>query len=125
MNHHGPRQVRLEDGSPGGWHYTCHNRRVGTYPEGYCTGHEPHETEQQARECYALWALDNARYDVKLSSQMLRCEIAGCDVWSQIMAGPPGYSAFGRDVVLCDEHRNRAGLESVLGTSAGDCFGSW
>lgn len=125
MNYHEPRQVRLPDGSAGGWHYTTLNRRTGCRAEGYCTEHEPHATEQEARECYARWALDNARYDIQLADMQLRCAHEGCETWTDKIAGPPGYSAFGTDVPLCDVHRDRAGLEDVLGTVAGNAIASW
>lgn len=125
MNYHQPRQALLDDGTVGGWHYTSLNRRTGCYAEGYCRDHEPHDTEQEARECYARWALDHATYDKRMTGQQLRCSVADCDTWTDRLGGPPGYSAFGHDMPLCDEHCNRAGLEAVIGTVAGDAVASW
>lgn len=57
MNYDQPRQTI--DGT--GWHYTTGNRRLGIRPLGYCRTHEPHPTEEEARECYARYLRDHMK----------------------------------------------------------------
>lgn len=51
-----------QKGESGGWHYVSMSRDGG-HPLGYCSEHEPHATETEARECYARYQRDNVVLD--------------------------------------------------------------
>lgn len=61
----------------GGWHYASASRRGG-YPLGYCAEHEPHSTEDEARECYRKWQRDHVKMDGGVWSWG-GCDVRGCD----------------------------------------------
>ena len=73
MNH----LTAARKGENGGWHYVSLNRRGG-HPLGYCADHEPHDTELEARECYARYQRDHIRLD------------RGPTNWQDCMAGRTG-----------------------------------
>ena len=67
-----------------------------------------HDTAEEANEHYKLYLLDDAKYDRKMSNQMLKCQI--CGEYTEKMASAGEWSTF----ILCDEHLNRESLEQLL-----------
>lgn len=82
MRHHAAYQL-----PEGGWHYASVGRRGG-HPLGNCRNHEPHPTEDEARECYAEYRRDHVRLD------------GGPTSWSNCSVGRGTESK-------CDEPANR------------------
>jgi hypothetical protein len=112
MNYDQPRQLQN-----GRWHYTTHNRRVGTYAIGYCADHEPHATEDEARECYASYLLNER---LRLDGQMeayFPCQIDGCGALTNSVVSIDGWATSYR---LCDEHRTKEQVAALYGRFAGD-----
>lgn len=110
MNYYSARP--LADGS--GWHYTCYNRRLGTWAVGYCAGHGPHDTEFEAQTCYTHYLLDSAlRLDGEDPGTRRRCVV--CSKWTGRYATVQESLWF-----LCDVHCRRdvvANLFGVVGSS--------
>jgi len=110
MNYYDAREMRDTKGDPGGlWHYTAENdERI--FPVGYCAqGCPGHATPEEAREHYRLYLLDNARYDGALTNEKRKCEM--CSEWTQDYA----YIPLSMEIhILCDEHRNRETLDTVM-----------
>lgn len=102
----------------GGWHYVSLGRDGG-YPLGYCAGHEPHETEAEARECYARYERDQIKFD-RGTRSWTACQIEGCDnpTRNAARSGPWLHAS------LCDEHLTIEHAIKALGLdeAAGD---SW
>lgn len=94
-------------GEPTGrWHFTCRNRRLGTWPVGYCAEHEPHDSPTEARQCYRRWLLDRRlRLAGRMSGQARPCEV--CGEWTDRFAEVDHGSLW----ALCDEHRTREVVE--------------
>lgn len=100
MNYYQARQKKNQDGTAGGWHFTCmRDRRV--WPVGPCADHEPHETAEAAEACYANYLLDNLKVSTLANTQE-RCQ--ECGEWTQgiVEAAPHGAM-----VVLCEKHQSR------------------
>ena len=57
-----------------GWSYASLNKR-GSYPLGYCAEHEPHPTEDAARQCYGQYQRDHVRLDSNTTNW---CDCAEC-----------------------------------------------
>lgn len=97
MNHSTTR--RLESG---GWHFTTKSNGV-VVPIGYCSEHEGHATEQEARECYKRYVLDHRlSLDPRLdATSQHKCKV--CGAWTTGMALVDEHAMFS----LCDEHRTR------------------
>jgi hypothetical protein len=113
VNYDQPRQ--REDGS--GWHYTTFNRRIGTFPVGYCADHAPHATEGEARACYRDYELnERLSLDVTLGSWN-PCEApSGCETLTNRAAQIGGWTLWR----LCDEHRTKGVVAELYGPLAGD-----
>lgn len=79
-----------------GWHYV-----IGGHPLGYCQEHEPHATEQEARECFGQWRRDHITLDRK-ASNWNSCQIERCDNPARNIAGVERMPY--EMAVLCDEH---------------------
>lgn len=111
MRHHTAAQRK--DGS--GWHFVDLGR-TGGYPLGYCREHEPHASEQEARECYARFQRDYVRLDSQLGNWM-DCAVCGAPTKQGARIEGDGYSL----VTLCPDHLTtedairELGLESVAG----------
>lgn len=134
MNHLAARQ-RDKDKR---WDYTCKTSHGLIYPIGYCMPYniidpdkegstliaseeykqkvrdnkdlyhsDGHETEEEAQQCYKNYLLDEARYNSHMIDQMLRCEI--CREFTDLVVHVDN-----RTFILCEEHNNREGLNSVL-----------
>lgn len=114
MNYDQPRQLEK-----GGWHFTTFNRRIGTFPIGYCRDHlnEPHATEDEARRCYRNYLLDK-RLDLDRCtlSNYEQCAYPGCEMLTNREAMIAGWP-FKR---LCDEHRTKEVCAELYGELAGD-----
>ena len=96
MNYDQPRQLKT-----GGWHYTSLNKRIGTFPIGYCQDHGPHETEDDARRCYRDYELnERLRLDGTLGDWN-PCEYPECGTLTNRGASIGGWHRWR----LCDEHR--------------------
>jgi len=135
MNHY----IAKKRQSDGKWDYTCNNR-----PTGYC--HEwrdidpkeipisesqleayraskdkyhscGHDTEEEARECYKRYQLDNSLRFSTMSNQQLKCKV--CGEWTQGFA-EVDCSLF----TLCDEHRNRETVEQIY-KAPDESWSSW
>lgn len=104
----------------GGWHYVSLSRQGG-HPLGYCAEHEPHDTEIEARQCYAAYRRDNIRLDSTLGD-WTGCRV--CDAPAKAAASIR-YDGFHLEP-LCAEHLNLATAISVLGLDlpAGDAWRS-
>lgn len=107
MNYYQARQKKGDDGEIVGWHYTCSNDAIGIFPVGYCTEHEPHETAEEAEECFRRYLLDGQR-EVEYG------DWSGCVVCDEptkkgLGTRPP----LGSDHHLCDEHRNAEMLKGL------------
>lgn len=110
MNYDQPRQLATaEGGEAGGWHYTTGNRRTGVHPIGYCAEHEPHATEQGARECYAQYLRDRIELRANAAT-WTRCMIEGCDNPGRNIAD----SGEWHTAVLCDDHFTREDAVTAL-----------
>lgn len=98
MNYYDARQRKSDNR----WDYTCMNGdRV--WPVGYCGDHKDgHETAVGAQECYKQYLLDrHLKLDQRMPGQQRRCQVKGCDAWTQ------KYASIGvlRMFILCDTHR--------------------
>lgn len=104
MNYYDARELK-----DGGWHYTSANRRSGTHPVGYCHEHGPHETADEARECFRRYLLDGQREEAY--GDWTGCEWEGCDTPTKkgLTTRPP----LGHGFALCDEHRTAENLEAL------------
>lgn len=107
MNYDQPREKES-----GGWHYTRFNRRVGTWPIGYCRDHEPHATPDEARECYTKYMLaECVRLDATLG-EYNPCRADGCDILTNRAAAVGEWNLYR----LCDVHRTREQVAVLFGT---------
>lgn len=117
MNYDQPRQ--LEDG---GWHYTTFNRRIGTFPIGYCREHEPHATEDDARCCYRDYELNEClRLDGTVGHWNPCTAPSGCETLTNREAIIGG---MGPSWLLCDEHRTKEVCAGLYGEMAGNSIHS-
>jgi hypothetical protein len=111
MNYDQPRQ--LKDGT--GWHYTSMNDGQ-VWAVGYCRNHldQPHATEDEARDCYTRYLLDNNLHlDGRDADTWHRCKAAeGCETLTDRFAG---IRPWGPDWSLCDDHRDREHVAALLG----------
>ena len=106
MNYYDARQ-RVEDRR---WAFTCRNDdRI--WAVGYCRDHEKegHPTEQEARECYRQYLLDNVKYsNPENPSSMHKCHVCGTFTAGTAHVGDT------QVFVLCNEHRNREELSKLV-----------
>jgi hypothetical protein len=121
VNYDQPRQ--LQDGS--GWHYTTRNDGQ-IWAIGYCRGHGPHPTEDDARRCYRDYELnEHLRLDHTLSA-WVQCEYPGCGgtpenpILTNRAASIGGWIRWH----LCDEHRTKECCAELYGEMAGDSIHS-
>jgi hypothetical protein len=136
MNYYDAKQ-RKEDGR---WDYTCND-----HPTGYCRAYkepnlekEPywseheiakykdnkekyhsngHATEEEARECYRQWILDNELRFWEANDTQRKCKV--CGAWTSNVA-----EVDCKIFTLCDEHNNRKTVEQLLETP-GQIWSSW
>jgi hypothetical protein len=110
VNYDQPRQHK-----DGGWHYTQTNDdRI--WPIGYCRGHGPHGTEDEARRCYRDYELnERLRLDGTLGSWN-PCEYRECQTLTNRAAFLGGWTCWR----LCDEHRTKECCAELYGELAGD-----
>jgi hypothetical protein len=122
MNYYEPREKTDKDGNPTGlYHYTRMNDgRI--WPTGYCAQDCPgHDTKEGAYEHQRQYLLDNAKFDSgKFKDALFRCDVPDCKNFSDTSSRVQGQIS---SYTLCEEHRNRAGLEKVL--KVGDVISSW
>mgnify|MGYP000164967663 CR=1 FL=1 len=117
MRHEAP----LRYGDDGPWHYVSSSSR-GAYPIGYCTTACDHASSDEAHEHYRQYVLDNLREVETDRDTMYRCEIDGCDVFTQKgLAEPDGYASRH----LCDDHRARWAYETAFYPAGGSIRESW
>lgn len=124
MRHH----TAARRGEDGGWHYVSLNRRTGGYPLGYCREYEPHDTETEARECYAQFLRDT----IKLNAS--RCGWTSCQAGrgageTRCRQPAQDVAEWGNDgwgvAALCPEHMTVEGVLSAyphLREPAGDAW---
>ena len=122
MNYDDARQ--LQNGSNAGkWHYTTHNKRLGTRPIGYCAENCPgHDTAEEAREHYRQYRLDKELLfhdDHENPRTLHKCEHAGCEEYTSGSATMGPYLFW----YLCSEHRTRDAVE-ILFPEAGSSIHS-
>lgn len=115
MNYYGPREITDEHGSgTGKWRYTVRNDdRV--WAVGYCTDCPGHDTPEEAREHYRQYTLDTA-FEIEVSWPGNACRVCGA-------LTTKGCSVDHSLYLLCDEHRTREHLDSVV--HATDAISSW
>jgi hypothetical protein len=113
MNYDQPRQLK-----DGGWHYTTFNRRIGTFPVGYCADHKdkPHETEDDARRCYRDYELNELLHLDRTAWYWNPCEYPGCEVLTNREATIGEWRAW----LLCDMHRTKEVCAVLYGEMAGN-----
>jgi len=105
-----PRQLKT-----GGWHYTSMNDgRVR--PAGYCAGHAPHATENDARRCWRDYQLNEQLNLDGTIGHWNPCEYPGCDTLTNRAASIGGWLRW----LLCDTHRTKACCAELYGELAGD-----
>lgn len=113
MNYDQPRQLQT-----GGWHFTTENDgRIGAI--GYCADHRdtPHDTEDEARACYARYLLEQrTTLDVTLGDYNPCVAPAGCTTLTNRCAMVGGWTTWR----LCDEHRTLEVVAELQGPLAGD-----
>lgn len=120
MNYDQPRQIA--DGPDSGkWHYTTANRRTGVHPIGRCADHEPHGTEQEARECYAAYLRDKVTLREHCTN-WVGCSVKDCDNPARNLAESGPWNS----ASLCDDHFTREDAIAALGLDrpAGDSMHS-
>jgi hypothetical protein len=116
VNYDQPRQ--LKDG--GGWHYTTFNRRIGTFPVGYCRDHAPHATEDEARRCYRDYQINEClRLDCTVGDWN-PCEYPACGTLTNRAVTISGWPQWR----LCDEHRTKECCAELYGPLAGNSIHS-
>jgi hypothetical protein len=110
-----------QKGEGGGWHYVSLHRKRGGYPLGYCASHEPHETEKDARECYAMYQRDHVKLD-GLWADWAGCQAPGCDAPTQTHARIEGDGFHAAS--LCKDHLDYDHAVAALGldSPAGDAW---
>lgn len=123
MNYDQPRQIKAGENT-GKWHYTTHNRRLGTAPIGYCANDCPgHGTAEEARDHYRQYMLDKRlRFYPEPEDPIAkyRCEaVGGCGNYTAAHAELGAWHHW----FLCDEHRTRAEVEKLY-PEAGDSMHS-
>ena len=111
--------VQVDDG----WHYASTSKQGGS-AIGYCSEHEPHETESQARRCWSRYLRDNLELRENATS-WATCgvhEPERCPNPAKNLAEVRGY--FMHSVVLCAQHFNEETAVRVLGLDkpAGDAW---
>lgn len=116
MNYDQPR--KLADGS--GWHYTTLNRRIGTFPIGYCRDHEAHPTEDDARRCYRDYELNERLTLDGTLGDWNPCEYPGCETLTNRDARIGGWHGWR----LCDGHRTKECCAELYGEMAGNSIHS-
>lgn len=144
MNYDQPRQI-ADGPHEGKWQYTSANRRTGTHPIGYCwtilaDPNDPdsvlpkedwtyhyHDTEAEARECYAAYLRDHVRLDKPHTWSWGTCDYGLND--KQPCKNPANngaHSGAWHMALLCDEHFNLADAITALGLNkpAGDSMHS-
>lgn len=123
MNYDQPRQIA--DGEHAGkWQYTSANRRTGTHPIGFCWAPGPdsdpndattwpqhyHDTEIEARECYASYCRSNIRLGHDNCS-WTGCQFKGCDNPARNLASSGAWSI----AALCDDHNTIENAAEAMG----------
>lgn len=105
----------------GGWRYASLGRRGGG-PIGNCAGHL-HDTELEARECYAAYLREQVRLDRGNLRSWSGCKVEGCDRPTKNAAKVSGDYGL---APLCDEHLTHEVACEVLGLNrpAGDSWQS-
>lgn len=106
----------------GGWHYAS-THRTGGYPLGYCAEHEPHATEDEARECYRRWQRDHVKLDDGGKWSWGNCHVKGCDnpARNGVTIEGDGYAL----AFLCDEHHDREHALTALGLDGDRAGDAW
>jgi hypothetical protein len=100
VNYYDARELKDADGNgTGRWHYTCANRRIGTWAVGYCRDHDGHETPEEARKCFRRYLLDGAFEESY--ADWSGCVVCDAPTKKGLTTRPP----LGHGYPLCDEHR--------------------
>lgn len=114
MNYDQPRELK-----DGGWHYTSMNDgRI--WPTGYCAGHAPHETEDDARRCYRDYELNEQLHLGCTLGDWNPCEYPECETLTSRGVSIGGWIRWR----LCDEHRTKDCCTELYGEMAGDSMHS-
>jgi len=146
MNYYAAREIIRGGHGIGLYHYTVENGG-GIFPVGYCSSYRTcptcngqamagmpcgacergaikvdpcpgHPTKEEAEEHYRQYELDGASFDGMDESAQHKCAI--CQVWTQ------RYATFSsKPYYLCDEHRNRAALDTLTQGRVGEAVSSW
>lgn len=111
VNYYDARELKDRHGNGlGHWHYTVANRRLGTWPVGYCAELDcEHHSSTEARECYRQYLLREKTHEVTFN-QAEKCLV--CEAWTPtaLIVGN------GREFFLCDEHRTIEEVAKRFGT---------
>lgn len=142
MNYEQARERKAD----GRWDWTNMNDGI-IWATGYCAGFEPmaeicaaigmpvnpaeaerhdrfkdkyhrggHATREEAERCHYDYVLDNELREFEISpNAQHKCEMPGCANWTQKGMHVGNWELH----LLCDEHRNRAGVEAVKPFKAG------
>lgn len=118
MNYEQARQVDPKSDRPdaGKWRWTVHNRRIGTYATGNCSGCDGHDTPEDAAEHQREYLIGNAEFVIVPDSeayQLNRCEVEGCETFtaSYMRIKGDGY----RHDVVCPAHHTDKTKRVLIG----------
>lgn len=110
MNYYGARQIdpKADRTDAGKWRFTVRNDdRI--WPTGYCATCPGHATAEEAERHYYEYEMAETVREGSLADMQRACEV--CGAWTQ------GLLQLGDGLmeshILCDEHRNPAGLAQV------------
>jgi len=89
-----------------GYHMTNH-RSGSTLAIGYCVNHEPHDTKEEAMECWREYQLEE-HYDQDkwAHHNKQRDECAVCGEWARYRYQPAAYSWL-FPIWACEDHKNK------------------
>lgn len=93
-----------------GYHMTNH-RRGSTMAIGYCRYHEPHDTKEEAMECWREYQLEENYSDENWAHhEKQRDECCVCGEWARYRYQPAAYSWL-PPIWACEEHKGKEAME--------------
>lgn len=111
MNYYDARELKDRHGNGiGRWHYTVMNRRLGTWPVGYCAQNDcDHRSSTEARECYRQYLLKEKTHEVTFNQAEV-CLV--CGIWTPTALIVDN----GHEFFFCDDHRSIQEVAKRFGT---------
>jgi hypothetical protein len=108
-----------------GYHMTNH-RSGSTRPIGYCVDHGPHDTKEEAMECWVEYQLEENYSDDRWGyMEKQRDECVVCGEWGRWVYQPAAYSWLPR-VWACEEHKGKEAVEQEFNPGPGSAsYGSF